>query len=125
VDENATSNAVIGAAIEVHRHLGIGLLESAYEHALAIEFEQCGLSFRRQLALGAVYKGVALDDVYRLDFLVNEVVIVEVKAVASLVAIHSSQLLTYLRLSRKRLGLLLNFNSESMRGGIKRVVNQL
>ena len=125
MDENALSNEIIGAAIEVHRELGVGLLESAYEHALAIELGQRDVAFQQQLALPASYKGVALGDAYRLDLLVGGLVIVEVKAIASLSAVHSAQVLTYLRLSRLRLGLLLNFNSDSMRGGIRRVVNKL
>ncbi|MGQ0528925.1 MAG: GxxExxY protein [Panacagrimonas sp.] len=125
MEENELSNEVIGAAIEVHRHLGVGLLESAYEHALAIELEQRGVAYQRQLALPASYKGIALNDAYRLDLLVGGLVIVEIKAIASVGPIHSAQLLTYLRLSGLRLGLLLNFNSDSMRAGIKRVVNHL
>ena len=125
MDENDCSNLIIGAAIEVHRELGVGLLESAYELAMAVELEQRGLRFERQIPLAASYKGVALGDAYRIDLLVEGSVIVEIKAVASLAPIHSSQLLTYLRLAHKRLGLLLNFHSGSMRSGIKRVVNRL
>ena len=123
MDENECSNVVIGAAIEVHRELGIGLLESAYELALAIELEQRGLSFRRQVPLPARYKGVDVGDAYRLDFLVEDVVIVEIKTLPRFAPVHTAQVLTYLRLANKRLGLLLNFHAESMREGVRRIVN--
>ena len=125
MDENDCATAVIGAAIDVHRELGVGLLESAYELAMAIELEQRGLRFRRQITLPAVYKGVDLGDAYRLDFLVEDLVIIEIKAVTSLAPIHSAQMLTYLRLTKKRLGMLLNFHANTIREGTRRVVNDL
>ncbi|WP_293001671.1 GxxExxY protein [Nevskia sp.] len=125
MDENECSKIIIGAAIEVHNELGAGLLESAYEAALAIEFTDRRLQFHRQLALPARYKGVELGDAYRIDFLVEDLVIVELKAVTALAPVHSAQVLTYLRLSGKRLGLLFNFHADSIRDGTRRVVNQL
>jgi GxxExxY protein len=125
MDANPCAPVIIGAAIEEHRHLGIGVLESAYEAALAIELAHRGLHFERQIPLPAHYKGVDLGDAYRLDLLVEGVVIVEIKALARLAPIHTAQLLTYLRLSERKLGLLLNFHAESMREGIRRIANDL
>jgi len=124
-DEDALSHEIIGAAIEVHRHLGPGLLESAYEECLAYEFAQCGLPFERQKPLPVQYKGVRLDCGFRLDFLVGKLVVVEVKAVEALAPVHSAQVLTYLRLAGCKLGLLLNFNEWRMGDGIKRLVLNL
>jgi len=124
-DEDALSHEIIGAAIEVHRHLGPGLLESAYEECLAYEFAQCGLPFERQKPLPVQYKGVKLDCGFRLDFLVGKLVVVEVKAVEALAPVHSAQVLTYLRLTGCKLGLLLNFNEWRMGDGIKRLVLNL
>ena len=119
------SGQVIGAAIEVHRNLGPGLLESIYQEALAAELvlRQCAVF--REVLVPVQYKGAALKNGLRLDLLVDNSLIVEVKAVESLQPIHSAQLLTYLRLAGKPLGLLLNFNVETMRQGVKRIVNQL
>ena len=124
-DEDVLSHEIIGAAIEVHRHLGPGLLESAYEECLAYEFAQCGLPFERQKPLPVQYKGVKLDCGFRLDFLVGKLVVVEVKAVEALAPVHSAQVLTYLRLAGCKLGLLLNFNEWRMGDGIKRLVLNL
>jgi GxxExxY protein len=124
-DEDALSHEIIGAAIEVHRHLGPGLLESAYEECLAYEFAQCGLPFERQKPLPVQYKGVKLDCGFRLDFLVGKLVVVEVKAVEALAPVHSAQVLTYLRLTGCKLGLLLNLNEWRMGDGIKRLVLNL
>ena len=124
-DEDALSHGIIGAAIEVHRHLGPGLLESAYEECLAYEFAQCGLAFERQKPLPVQYKGVKLDCGFRLDFLVRKLVVVEVKAVEALSPVHSAQVLTYLRLTGCKLGLLLNFNEWRLADGIKRLVLNL
>lgn len=119
------SGQVIGAAIEVHRNLGPGLLESIYQEALAAELalRQCAVS--REVLVPLHYKGAVLKNGLRLDLLVDNRLVVEVKAVESLLPIHSAQLLTYLRLAGKPLGLLLNFNVETMRQGVKRIVNQL
>jgi len=125
MDENECSNSIIGAAIEVHRHLGPGLLEGAYELAPWHELGLRGLRSTRQLRLPATYKGIELPESYRIDLLVEDLVIIEVKVVEKLVPIHEVQLLTYLRFANKRLGLLLNFHAAVMRDGVKRVVNNL
>lgn len=120
---NTFSGQIIGAAIEVHRLLGPGLLESAYGTCLAREFECRGIPYEREIALPLLFKGARLDCGYRLDFIVGGCLIVEVKAVESLHFVHTAQLLTYLRLSGHRLGLLLNFNVPILNQGIRRVVN--
>jgi len=120
--EHELSGAIIGAAIEVHRVLGPGLLESAYQAALSRELALRGLKFRREVDLAVVYKGVRLDCGYRLDFVVEDKVVVELKAVEKIEPIHLAQLMTYLRLSGKKLGLLLNFNVPQMKDGIRRIV---
>ena len=120
--ENIVGEAVIGAAIEVHRHLGPGLLESAYESCLCRELELRGLSFERQQSLPISYKGQSVECGYRLDLVVAGVVLAEIKAVEALLPIHQAQLLTYLRLTGLRLGLLLNFNVPVLTRGIRRVV---
>jgi GxxExxY protein len=113
---------VIGAAIEVHRGLGPGLLESAYEECLCHELKLAGLGFTRQVPLPVVYKGVRLDCGYRLDVVVDGRVVVELKTVERLLPIHQAQLLTYLRLAGIHTGLLINFNVPVLRDGIKRMV---
>ncbi len=113
---------VIGSAIEVHRHLGPGLLESAYEECLSWELSQAGLTVRRQVPLPVVYKEVRLDIGYRLDLVVKDQLVIELKRVEKLLPIHEAQLLTYLKLSGLRTGLLLNFNSTVLKDGIKRMV---
>lgn len=123
MDLNGVTEQIIGAAIEVHRAIGPGLLESAYEECLAHEFGLRGLRFGRQVALPVVYKGVKLDCGYRLDFLVENAVVLELKAVDSLLPIHEAQLLTYLRLGGWCLGLLINFNVPVLRKGIKRLAH--
>ena len=114
------SNRLIGAAIEVHRHLGPGLLEEAYEECLCHELRLRGTAFERQVELPICYKGLQLDCGYRLDVLVENAVILELKAVDQILPVHEAQLLTYLRLSRKRVGLLLNFNVPALKDGILR-----
>ena len=113
---------VIGAAIEVHRALRPGLLESAYEECLAWQLGQAGLAVERQVALPVVYKAVKLDAGYRLDLVVEKQVIVELKTVERLLPIHEAQLLAYLKLSGLHTGLLLNFNAAVLKHGIKRMV---
>jgi len=113
---------IIGAAIEVHKAIGSGLLESAYKECLAHEMRIRGLNFERQVPLSVAYKGVTLDCGYRLDFLVERAVVVELKAVESLQPIHEAQVLTYLKLGGWTVGLLINFNVSVLRDGIKRVV---
>jgi GxxExxY protein len=114
---------IIGAAIEVHRALGPGLLESAYETCLAFELVECGLNIERQKPLPVVYRGVELECGYRLDLLVEEKVIVEVKAIDQLAPIHQAQMLSYLKLSGCQVGLLINFNVKVLKDGIRRVVH--
>ena len=113
---------VIGLAIGVHRELGPGLLESAYEECLCFELEQAGIGYSRQEPLAVIYKGIRLDCGYRLDVLIQKELIVEIKSVEQLLPIHHAQLLTYLRLSRCKTGLLLNFNSVVLKDGIRRLV---
>ena len=113
---------VIGSAIEVHRHLGPGLLESAYEECLSWELRAAGLAFARQVPLPVVYKDVRLDVGYRLDLVVENQLVVELKTVEKLLPIHEVQLLTYLKLGRFRTGLLLNFQSALLKNGIMRMV---
>ncbi|HJZ10621.1 MAG TPA: GxxExxY protein [Acidobacteriota bacterium] len=125
MEENPLSKCIIGAAIEVHRQLGPGLLESAYEECLAYELAYRGLSFERQMKLPVVYKHIHLDCGFRLDFLVQRLVNVELKTVDSLLPIHTAQVLTYLRLTQCKLGLLINFNVPKLYYGIKRIVLKL
>jgi GxxExxY protein len=105
----------------VHRHLGPGLLESAYEECLSFEFQRHGVPFARQVHLPVVYKDVRLDSSYRMDFVVDSALILEIKAVEQLLPIHSAQMLTYLRLSGLKLGLLMNFNSVVLKDGLRRL----
>ena len=123
--EDVLSNEIIGAAIEVHRCLGPGLLESAYEECLGHELAGRGVQFERQKSLPIPYKGEILDCGYRLDLVVEGLVVLELKAVDRLEPIHTAQMLTYLKLSQLRLGLLINFNVPTLRSGVKRVVNNL
>lgn len=124
--EDTITDKIIGAAIEVHKHLGPGLLESAYQQCLAYELSQRELNFVIEKPLPVQYKQVLLDCGYRLDFLVEETVVVELKSVKELTDLHKAQLLTYLKLSNRKLGLLLNFNVNRLKlGGIKRVALNL
>lgn len=116
-----TTEAIIGAAIEVHRTLGPGLLESADQKCLAREFELRQIPFQQELILPVEYKGISADIGYRLDFLIDENVIIEVKAVTAFERIHEAQLLTYLRLSNLHVGLLINFNVPVLKQGVKRI----
>jgi GxxExxY protein len=119
---NKTTEAVIGAAIEVHRHLGPGLLESAYEECLCQELKLRNIPFRRQVPLPINYKGVQLDCSYRIDLLINDEVVVELKAIDGLLPIHEAQVLTYMRLGGWKVGLLLNFCLPTLKQGLKRLV---
>jgi len=125
VDINTLSSKIIGAAIEVHKALGPGLLESAYEECLCYELSLQGLSVARQQPLPVKYKGKKLDCGYRLDTVVENAIILELKSCEKIEPIHKAQLLTYLKLSGLSLGLLLNFNVPVMRDGIVRIVNKL
>jgi GxxExxY protein len=118
------SHRIIGAAIEVHRHLGPGLLESAYQSCLTFELKQLGLKLEEQKPLPVVYKQVKLDCGYRLDMVVEDEIILEIKAVEKLIPIHEAQLLSYLRLAKKRVGLLMNFHVPVLKNGLKRIANE-
>lgn len=119
--ESGLTEAIIGAAIEVHRELGPGLLETAYQVCLSQEFQLRGLTFEREKPLLIDYKNLRVDCAYRLDFIVAEKVIVELKAVDVMLPIHEAQLLTYLKLTGCRVGLLINFNVSVLRKGIRRL----
>ncbi len=116
------SKIIIGAAIEVHKHLGPGLLESAYEECLAYELTENGLFVKRQKPVPVVYKEVKLDCGYRIDILVNDEVIIEIKSVDVLHPVHEAQILTYMKFARKKIGLLINFNVTVLKNGLKRYV---
>jgi GxxExxY protein len=120
--DNELTHQIIGAAIEVHKNLGPSLLESTYEECLCHELSQRGISFERQKPIPVVYKGVKLDCGYRLDLLVADRVILELKSVEALAPIHDSIMITYLKLSEHRIGLLMNFNVQILKEGIKRLV---
>ncbi|WP_423012134.1 GxxExxY protein [Undibacterium sp. Ji83W] len=115
------SEQVIGAAIEVHKHLGPGLLESAYENCLCHELYLRKLSFKRQVSLDIAYKGIQVESAYRLDLVVEDSLVLELKAIESLLPVHTAQLLTYLRLTGYKTGLLINFMVPVLKSGIKRV----
>ncbi len=123
--ENQISYEIIGAALEIHKTVGPGLLESAYESALAFELNEMGFDVKQQLPMPFIYKDVEQDVGYRIDLLVDDKVIIELKSVANLAEVHFAQTLTYLRLSGKKLGLLINFNEKYLKNGIHRIVNNL
>ena len=123
--ENQISGIVLDAAIAVHTALGPGLLESAYQACLCYELSSRGLKVQTQVPLLIKYRGVTVDAAYRIDLLVGDLVIVELKAVERLLPIHDAQLLSYLKLSNKRLGLLINFHVVRLKEGYKRIVNGL
>jgi GxxExxY protein len=113
---DALTERIIGCGIAIHRTLGPGLLESAYEECIALEFREAGLAFRRQVPLPVVYKTIRLEQGYRIDFVVEEAVVLEIKSLERLLPVHEAQLLTYLRLSGIRTGLLINFGAAEARG---------
>ena len=123
--ENELSKIILGSAIKVHKNLGPGLLESAYQKCLAYELEKQGLDIETEKALPLVYEEISLEVGYRIDIYVNKKVIIELKAVEALNDVHLAQILTYLRLSDCKLGLLINFNVALLKHGFKRVVNNL
>ncbi|MBZ9777864.1 GxxExxY protein [Psychroflexus sp. CAK8W] len=123
--ENELSFKVIGVALELHKNLGPGLLESTYEAALKYDLEKLGLNIQHQVPMPFVYKEVKMDVGYRLDLVVENKLILEIKSLENLAPVHFAQLLTYLKLSDKKLGLLINFNTKLLKEGIHRVVNQL
>jgi GxxExxY protein len=120
-ENDPLTERIIGLAIDIHRHLGPGLLESAYEECLAFELEQAGIAFERQISVPIVYKSIRLDCAYRLDLKIENRLIVEVKSVERLMPIHEAQLITYLRLTGLPVGLLLNFNTNVLKNGIRRL----
>ena len=123
--ENDVGETILGCAIKVHTALGPGLLESTYEVCLAYELQKAGLKLDRQVPLPVIYDEVELNAGYRMDLLVADIVVVELKVVEKILPLHTAQLLSYLKLSKRKLGYLLNFNVVHMRDGIKRVVNNL
>ena len=123
--ENEISGKIIGAAIELHKVLGPGLLESAYENALAYDLTQLGLVSKQQIPMPFIYKEIKLDVGYRIDIIVESKVLIEIKSVEALAPVHFAQVLTYLKLSNLKLGLLINFNSKLLKDGIHRIVNNL
>ncbi len=123
--ENEISNKIIGVAIELHKKLGPGLLESVYENALAYDLREVGLKIAQQVPMPFVYKEIKMDVGYRLDLLVENKVIIEIKSIETLAPVHYAQLLTYLKLSDLKLGLLINFNTKLLKDDIHRVVNNL
>lgn len=125
MNENQISYLIIGAAIELHRNLGPGLLESAYESALIYELNRLNLEVRSQVPMPMIYKDTRLDNGYRLDVVVNDKVLIEIKSLEKLAPVHFAQTLTYLKLSQMKLGLLINFNTKYLKDGIHRVVHRL
>ena len=123
MNENELSNIIIGCALEVHKQLGPGLLESAYKECLYYELKNLKLDVQKEKALPIVYKEVRLDHGYRIDLLVNNKVVIEIKTVDFFVEVHTAQVLTYLKLGNYKLGLILNFYVSSLKNGIKRIVN--
>lgn len=123
--ENEISYEIIGVAIELHKNIGAGLLESAYETALAYDLREAGFEVKQQIAMPFVYKEIHQDIGYRIDLIVEDKVLIEVKSVENLAPVHFAQTLTYLKLSGLKLGLLINFNSKLLKGNIHRIVNNL
>src|SRR5690606_38175599 len=125
MNENEISYKIIGCALDLHRKIGPGLLESAYENAIAYDLREIGFDVAQQAPMPFVYKEIKMDLGYRIDLLVNQKVIIEIKSIENLAPVHFSQVLTYLKLSEKKLGLLINFNTKSLKEGIHRLVNNL
>jgi GxxExxY protein len=121
--ENQISEKIIGCAIEVHKQLGPGLLESAYQACLDYELRESGLSVKKEIPMPIVYKDIQLDHGYRIDLLVENKVVIEIKTVEALNDVHTAQVLTYLKLGNYKLGLLLNFHVRTLKNGIKRLIN--
>jgi len=123
MNENEISKVIFDAGLNVHRQLGAGLLESAYEECLYFELKKSGLLIEKQKPMPLIYEDIKLDIGYKLDFLIERKVVVEIKSVESLNDIHIAQILTYLKLSNCKLGLLINFNSVLFKNGVKRLIN--
>ena len=122
MEQEEITGRVIGCAIEVHRQLGPGLLESAYEKCLAFELRENGIQFQRQLVMPVEYKETRLECGYRIDFLIEEKLIVELKSAKQLIGLDEAQLLTYMKLAKVKLGLLMNFNETRLKSGIRRFI---
>lgn len=122
MEQNELSKEIIGTAIEVHKLLGPGLLESAYEECLAYELQKKKLLVERQIPIPIIYKEIKLEYGYRIDILVEKEIIVELKSVDALLPVHEAQILTYLKFTEKRLGLLINFNVKKLTDGLKRFI---
>ncbi len=125
MNENELSNLIIGAALSIHKDIGPGLLESVYEECFDFELRERDLKFERQKHIPLIYKNIKLEGAFRADFIIEDKIIVELKAVESIANTHKSQLLTYLKLTDLKLGLLINFNNSLLKDGIHRVVNKL
>jgi len=125
MEENDISYDIRGAAFKIHNELGPGLLESVYEAALAYELREMGYEVRTQVAVPMFYQDIKFEIGFRLDILVNDLVIIEIKSVENLADVHYKQLLTYLKLTNKKLGLLINFNSTNLKESIRRIANNL
>ncbi len=123
--ENEITGKIVDAAFQIHTRLGAGLLESVYEAVMAYELKKRGLRFERQKPIPVVYEGIHLGEGFRADFIVENLVIIELKSVEVIAPVHKKQLLTYLRLTNKHLGLLINFNTDLIKNGITRIVNKL
>ena len=123
INENQISKIIVDSAIKIHRELGPGLFESVYEKVLAYELKQRGLEVKCQVLIQIRYLDMIFDEGFRADLIVNDKVIIELKSIKKLEIVHSKQLLTYLKLSDKKLGLLMNFNEELLKDGIKRIIN--
>jgi len=123
LNENELSKIIIGCAIEVHKQLGPGLLESAYQECLFYELGKAGLDVQKEKPMPIIYKEVKLDHGYRIDLLVNSKVVIEIKTVEAFTEVHTAQVLTYLKLGNYKLGLLLNFYVTTLKNGIKRIIN--
>ncbi len=125
MNENELSYKIIGIALKLHSALGPGLFESVYECALSYDLSAAGLQVEKQRPIPFVYKGITMESTFRADFLINDKVLIEMKAVETLAPVHFAQTLTYLKLSGKKLGLLINFNEKHLKNGIHRIVNNL
>jgi GxxExxY protein len=123
--ENEIATKVIGICIELHKNLGPGLLESVYENALVYDLREAGFDVKQQVAVPVIYKEVKMEVGFRIDLLINDKIIIELKSVEKLQPVHYAQTLTYLKLSDMKLGLLINFNEKILKNGIHRIVNNL
>lgn len=123
--ENEISYKIIGAALDIHKNIGPGLLESAYENALAFDLKELGFDVKQQVSMPFIYKDIQQEVGYRIDLTVNNKVLIEIKSVENLAPVHFAQTLTYLKLSGLKLGLLINFNTKTLKEGVHRIVNNL